>query len=109
MIRFFLIIISPVQEPFSLGTYQFWYLFYKLTGSLFHKKRNYSRYSILTPVRHFLDLHNECSGVVMGGYREAACSCIKKALRVDSLRLHTILRKSAGKIMMLPGISLPQV
>jgi len=46
----------------------------------------------------------------MGGYREAACSCIKKALRVDSLPLHTIvLRKNVGELVMLPGISLPQV
>jgi hypothetical protein len=33
----------------------------------------------------------------MGGYKEATCSCIKKALRVDSLPLHTIvLQKNVG-------------
>jgi hypothetical protein len=49
----------------------------------------------------------------MGGYKEATCSCIKKALRVDSLPIPFLFIRLSSKkmweLMMLPGISLPQV
>jgi len=39
--EFFFIIISLIQESFCLGSVHFWYLLYKLTGSLFHKKQKF--------------------------------------------------------------------